>query len=111
MPTTGEPEDIINEVPLLSDVAGVGPYYQIIPLNESEYPGERLPNIRCQGCQRVDVKYVYPLPENSDGIGHVERARHFLHRQYTVYCRHGSRKRGTRPVSSHEREYHRRDLR
>lgn len=62
IPTTGEPEDIINEVPLLSDPAGVGPYYQIIPLNESEYPRDRLPKIRCAGCQRVDVKYVYPLP-------------------------------------------------
>ncbi len=62
MPTTGEPEDIINEVPLLSDAAGVVPYYQIIPLHESEYPRDRLPKIRCAGCQRVDVKFVYPLP-------------------------------------------------
>ena len=63
MPTTGEPEDIINEVPLLADVARVGPYYQIIPLKESEYPRDRLPKITCSGCQRVDVKFVYPLPE------------------------------------------------
>lgn len=63
MPTTGEPEDIINEVPLLSDPVGVGPYYQIIPLHESEYPRDRLPKIKCSGCQRVDVKCVFPLPE------------------------------------------------
>jgi hypothetical protein len=60
MPSTGEPEDIINEVPLLSDMAGVGPYFQIIPLNESDYPRDRLPASTCSGCHLVDMKVVYP---------------------------------------------------
>ena len=60
MPSTGEPEDIIHEVPLLSDKAGVGPYYEIFPLKESDVPHNRPVKSVCSGCRREDVDVVYP---------------------------------------------------
>jgi hypothetical protein len=58
MPTTGEPEDIMNEVPLLRSTTEVGPYYEIVPLNESDIPQDRRSRRRCPGCQRLDVEVV-----------------------------------------------------
>jgi hypothetical protein len=60
MPTTGEPEDIIHEVPLLTDKTGVGPYYEILPLKESNVPRNRPVKGVCSGCHREAVEVVYP---------------------------------------------------
>ncbi len=59
MPISGEPEDIIHEVPLLRDKAGVGPYYEIIPLKESEVPLNRPVKGVCSGCHREDVAAIF----------------------------------------------------
>jgi hypothetical protein len=54
-PSTGESEDLINEVPLLKDTSRVGPYFEIIILNESGYPPGGTPKNICSGCRRPDV--------------------------------------------------------
>jgi|HubBroStandDraft_2_1064218.scaffolds.fasta_scaffold131021_2 hypothetical protein len=64
MPSSGEPEDIIHEVPLLTDKAGVGPYYEIFPLKESDVPRNRPVKGVCSGCHREDVEVIYPLDVN-----------------------------------------------
>lgn len=55
MPSTGEPEDIINEVPILGDAFGVGSYYEILVRNESRYPPGGAPTRICPGCKRPEV--------------------------------------------------------
>jgi len=64
MPSTGEPEDIIHEVPLLSDKTGVGPYYEIFPSRKSDLPRNRTVKGVCSGCHREDIEVVYPLDVN-----------------------------------------------
>lgn len=55
MPSTGEPEDLINEVPLLSNTDSVGPYYEMIALKESDYPPGGTPVSICSGCGRETI--------------------------------------------------------
>lgn len=55
IPTSGEPEDLINEAPLLTDTSTIGPYYELIVLNESGYPPGGAPKSICSGCGRPDV--------------------------------------------------------
>jgi hypothetical protein len=59
MPSSGEPEDIIHEVPLLRDKADVGPYYEIVPLKESDVPLNRPVKGVCSGCHREDVEAIF----------------------------------------------------
>jgi hypothetical protein len=59
-----ESEDIIHEVPLLSDKASVGPYYEILPLKESDVPRNRPVKGVCSGCHREDLKVVYSVDVN-----------------------------------------------
>ena len=68
MPSAGEPEDIIHEVPLLSDSTGVGPYYAILPLRESGVPRNRAVKSACSACHRRDVEVVYPIDVNRPRI-------------------------------------------
>jgi hypothetical protein len=58
MPRTGEPEDIIDEVSILSDKTGVRPYYQVLPLRESDYPRDRPVKVVCTGCHRENVDVI-----------------------------------------------------
>ena len=55
IPSTGEPEDIIDEVPILGDTSEIGPYFEILMLKESKYPPGGTPISICPGCQRPDV--------------------------------------------------------
>ncbi len=55
IPASGEPEDLINEAPLLADTSAIGPYYELIVLNESGYPPGGTPRSVCSGCGRPDV--------------------------------------------------------
>jgi hypothetical protein len=55
MPSTGEPEDIIKEVPILRNKSDVGPYFEVIILNESSYPPGGTPTDICSGCKRPSV--------------------------------------------------------
>lgn len=55
IPSTGEPEDIIDEVPILEDKSEVGPYFEILLLKESGYPPGGTPINICSGCKRPDV--------------------------------------------------------
>jgi len=55
MPSTGEPEDIINEVPLLEDGAAAERYYEILVRNESGYPPGGTPVSICPGCKRPEI--------------------------------------------------------
>lgn len=59
IPISGEPEDIINEVPLLDDPSGVGPYYEVIPRHASNEPPGRIIESSCTACGRVKNKAVY----------------------------------------------------
>lgn len=58
IPSTGEPEDIINEVPILEVNTEVGSYFEIILLNESGYPSGGKPTKICPTCKREDVNYA-----------------------------------------------------
>jgi hypothetical protein len=53
-PRTGEPEDLINEVAVLNDHSGIGPYYEVIVLNESHYPPDTTIQT-CEGCGRSEI--------------------------------------------------------
>lgn len=55
IPSTGEPEDIIDEVPILKVTSEIDPYFEIIMLKESEYPPGGTPTRICLGCKRPDV--------------------------------------------------------
>lgn len=52
MPSTGEPEDILNEVPLVEDGTTAGSYSEILVLNQSDFPPGGTPISVCQGCKR-----------------------------------------------------------
>jgi hypothetical protein len=55
VPQSGEPEDLIDEVPLLKTLDGVERYYEMIILKESRYPPGGTPRSICVGCGRPDV--------------------------------------------------------
>jgi hypothetical protein len=55
VPASGEPEDLINELPLLKELDGVERYYEMIILKESLYPPGGTPRSICVGCGRPDV--------------------------------------------------------
>ena len=55
IPSTGEPEDIIDEVPILKDTSEIGPYFEVLILKESAYPPGCTPTSICAGCNRPDV--------------------------------------------------------
>ena len=55
VPSSGEPEDVINEVPLLAQVDGVGPYFEMIILSESGYPPGGEPAAVCEDCGRESI--------------------------------------------------------
>jgi len=55
IPSTGEPEDIIDEVPLCHDVSPVGPYFEILVQKESDYPPGGTPVTTCLGCGRPTI--------------------------------------------------------
>ena len=52
---SGEPEDLITELPLLENLDGVERYYEMIILKESRYPPGGTPRSICEGCGRPDV--------------------------------------------------------
>lgn len=55
MPATGEPEDIIYEVPLLAENSRIGPYYEVVVLNTSGYPRGATPTSVCSACGREEI--------------------------------------------------------
>jgi hypothetical protein len=55
MPSTGEPEDIINEVPLLENPLTTASYSEILILNESGFPPGGTPMSVCSGCKRPQI--------------------------------------------------------
>jgi hypothetical protein len=57
VPQIGEPEDVIDEVPLLKSKTGIGPYYQIIPRKE---PDDRQTADRRQVCWMSASILGYP---------------------------------------------------
>jgi uncharacterized protein CXXCG len=52
IPSTSEPEDLINELPLLEKNNSVGPYYEVIIQSESNYGSGAEPIAVCSGCGR-----------------------------------------------------------
>lgn len=70
-PVGGEPEDLINELPLLNAIADVGRYYEMIILKESRYPPGGTPKNTCVGCGRPDVndsiRRIVMMPEMWQG--------------------------------------------
>lgn len=55
MPTTGEPEDMIDEISILKDTSEIGPYFEVLVLKKSDYPPGGTPTRICPGCRRPDV--------------------------------------------------------
>jgi hypothetical protein len=55
VPSTGEPEDIINEVPILKDSSTVGSYSEAVVLHESGFPPGGTPISVCSGCGRPEI--------------------------------------------------------
>lgn len=51
-PSTGEPEDIIHEVPLLTRTDSIGPYFELVIQSESGYAPGAQPLSVCAGCGR-----------------------------------------------------------
>ena len=52
IPSTGEPEDIIDEVPLLSHTDSIEPYFELVIQSESGYAPGAEPLSVCAGCGR-----------------------------------------------------------
>lgn len=50
MPRIGEPEDIMEESPLLADHESVGPYFEMLVEPQSKLPPHRASLTRCRGC-------------------------------------------------------------
>lgn len=55
IPSTGEPEDMINEVPLVPEPSEAGPYFEILLQKESGFPPGGAPVKICPGCRRLDI--------------------------------------------------------
>ncbi len=55
MPTTGEPEDIINKVSINKDISQIGPYFEIIVKKKSKYSPGGEPIRICSGCKRKEI--------------------------------------------------------
>jgi hypothetical protein len=55
IPSSGEPEDIISEVPILKNNFEIGPYFEILIQKETDHPPGGTPNRICSGCKRHDV--------------------------------------------------------
>ena len=55
IPSTGEPEDIINEVPIIEDTSKIDPCFEVLLLKESDYPPDRPHPMSCPGCRRLDL--------------------------------------------------------
>jgi hypothetical protein len=52
IPSTGEPEDIIEEITLLADTNSVGPYFELLVQTKSAYAPGTEPLSVCSGCGR-----------------------------------------------------------
>ena len=52
IPSTGEPEDIIHEVPLFTRTDSIGPYFELVIQSTSDYAPEAKPLSVCSGCHR-----------------------------------------------------------
>lgn len=50
IPSTGEPEDIIDEVPILRRTNSISPYYEMLVLSKSDYPPGGVPVSVCSAC-------------------------------------------------------------
>lgn len=55
IPSTGEPEDMMDEVPHLRDKSDIGPYFKIVVQKESKFPPGGTPTKICSGCKRKSV--------------------------------------------------------
>lgn len=63
IPSTGEPEDIIQEVPLLTCTDSIGPYFEMVIQSESDYAAQARLLSTCSGCGRetlpdTDARFV-----------------------------------------------------
>ena len=52
IPSTSEPEDLIDELPILSKTKSVGPYFELLVQTESGYAPGAEPLSICAGCGR-----------------------------------------------------------
>lgn len=55
MPSTGEPEDMINEAALLDQASAAGSYSEFLVLHESGFPPGGTPISVCSGCRRPEI--------------------------------------------------------
>lgn len=60
IPRSGEPEDIINEAPLLNDASEVGHYFEVVPRYASAEAPDRIVE-SCDACGRVKRDVVYSV--------------------------------------------------
>ncbi len=55
IPSTGEPEDMMDEVPIRNITSDIGPYFEVVILKESGYPRGGTPTGFCSGCGRPEL--------------------------------------------------------
>jgi hypothetical protein len=55
IPATCEPEEIIDDVPLLDDPMTAGPYFEVVIRHESGFPPGGIPKSVCSGCRRPEI--------------------------------------------------------
>jgi len=56
IPRSGEPEDIINEAPLLADTSGIEPYFEVVPRQQSRE--HRVIESQCGACGWIKTKVI-----------------------------------------------------
>ena len=56
IPSTGEPEDQLDEVKQVRSKQGIGPYYQVIPLKESKPVPHKKLVMACKVCKRMEFE-------------------------------------------------------
>jgi len=66
IPSTGEPEDIIDEVPLLKRTESIDPYFELVVQTESRYAPGAEPSSICSGCGHAT------FPESDERFKMVE---------------------------------------
>lgn len=69
VPESGEPEDIIDHVPLLARTDSVGPYFELTIQAVSGYHPEAPPTSVCSGCGRETFPRATPVSTWSNPCG------------------------------------------
>jgi hypothetical protein len=68
IPSTGEPEDMVEQTPSSHDLCGVGPYFEVVIRDESSLPeGYELLSV-CSGCRLPKINKANRLLRMTDSM-------------------------------------------